>query len=50
METSLATLNFSFLFVILSNLVLEATAFKVFVKALVATNHFTVLIHSFLYY
>ena len=50
METSLATLNFSFLFVILSNLVLEVTAFQVFVKALVATNHIIFLIHSFLCY
>ena len=47
METSLATLNFSFLFVILSNLVLEATAFQVFIKTFETANCLIFLIHSF---
>ena len=49
METSLATLNFSFLFVILSNLVLESTAFKVFIKTFETANYIIFLTHSFLY-
>ena len=47
MKTSLATLNYSFLFVIISNLVLEATAFKVFIKTFETSNCLIFLIHSF---
>ena len=49
MEASLATLNYSFLFVILSNLVLESTAFQVFIKAFETANYIIFLINSFLY-
>ena len=49
METSHATLNFSFLFVILPNLVLEAIAFQVFIKTFETTNCLIVLTHNFFY-